>query len=119
MGLNSRTAQIVWAIVPVALAGLLLGLPFVWRALKTKKPGDIRAAITFGIAQVVVYVAFAFDQTDQSDHVSNLTGAVVWFCAFSAAVAAAYLYRPLSKEEQAARAQAEIRNNRPGSSYLN
>lgn len=119
MGLNSRTAQIVWAIVPVALAGLLLELPFVWRALKTKKSSDIKVAVAFGVVQVAVYAAFAFDQSSQADRVSNFTGAVVWLSAFSAAVAAAYLYRPLSKEEAAERAQAQARDTRPGSSYLN
>ncbi|MEU5076074.1 hypothetical protein AB0G76_31660 [Streptomyces asoensis] len=116
MGLNSRTAQIVWPIVCIALAGLVLEAPFAWRALKTKKRSDIIAAAVFGVAQVVVYVAFALDQSDRSDQVSNLTGAVVWFCALSAAFVAAYLYRPLSKEE---RVEQAARNTRPGSSYLN
>jgi len=115
VGLNSRRAQIVWAIVPIALAGLVLELPFIWRALKTKKRSDINAALGFGVAQIVVYVTYAFDQSGRDDRVTNFTGAVVWFCAFAAAVGAAYLYRPLSKDEVASRAQ----NNRPGSSFLN
>jgi ABC-type methionine transport system permease subunit len=114
MGLNSRKAQIVWGLVPLVLAGLVLAVPFVWRALKTGRPGDIRAAVGFGVAQVVVYAAFALDQS-KGDEVSNLTAAVVWFLAFSAAVGAAYLYRPLSKEEVVDQA---ARDTRPGSSYL-
>jgi hypothetical protein len=116
MGLNSRTAQIVWPIVCVALAGLVLEVPFAWRALKTRKRSDIIAAVVFGLTQVMVYLAFALDPSDRSGQVSNLTGAVVWFCALSAAFVAASLYRPLSKEEQAELAE---RSTRPGSSYLN
>lgn len=114
MGLNSRRAQIFWAIVPIALAGFILELPFVWRALQTKKRSDITAAVVFGVAQLAVYAAFAFDQSDKADEISNLTGAVVWLCAFSATVGAAYLYRPLSKEEIAEQRQ----DTRPGTSYL-
>ncbi|MEV7401978.1 hypothetical protein AB0N93_16505 [Streptomyces sp. NPDC091267] len=114
MGLNSRRAQIFWAIVPIALAGFILELPFIWRALKTKKRSDIRAAAVFGIAQLAVYAAFAFDQSNKADEISDITGSVVWLCAFSAAVGAAYLYRPLNKEEIV----DQRRDTRPGSSYL-
>ncbi|MCX4799605.1 hypothetical protein OG497_37760 [Streptomyces sp. NBC_01242] len=116
MGLNSRKAQVVWALVPIVLAGLVLELPFAWRALKTKKRSDVAAAVGFGVAQIAVYVAFATDQSSEADKISNVTGAVVWFCAFTAAVGAAYLYRPLDKDEQVDRA---AQDNRPGSSYLN
>ncbi|MFI9598663.1 hypothetical protein ACIHCX_02100 [Streptomyces sp. NPDC052043] len=112
--LNSRKAQVVWAIIPIALAGFVLELPFIWRALKTKKGGDVMAAIGFGIAQIAVYVAIASDDGEQGE-VSNVTGAVVWFCAFAAAVGAAYLYRPLSKEE---RMDQIAQDTRPGSTYL-
>lgn len=110
MGLNSRSAQIFWALVPIALAGLLLALPFVWRALKTKKRGDLNVAAVFVAIQILVYVAFALD----SDVSKNATGAVIWFFTFSAAVGAAYVYRPLSKEERMEQAQ----ENRSGSTYL-
>lgn len=114
MGLNSRRAQIFWAIVPLALAGFILELPFVWRALRTKKKSDIKAALVFGVAQLAVYAAFAFDPSGKADEISDITGSVVWLCAFSAAVGAAYLYRPLSKEEIA----DQCRDTPPGPSYL-
>lgn len=115
MGLNSRKAQIVAAAVPVISAGLLLAAPFVWRALRLKKRGDIWTAVTTGVLQAVVYIAFAVDQSPQANRVSNATGAVVWFCAFTAMLAAAWAFRPLSKDEQMERARTE---QRPGSTYL-
>ncbi|MCX5443741.1 MULTISPECIES: hypothetical protein [unclassified Streptomyces] len=115
MGLNSRTAQIVWAIVPVALAGFILELPFVWRALKTKKRSDIIAAAVFGVVQIVVWLLFVVFSEGSGTLREDLPAAVIWIGALSAAVAAAYLYRPLSKEESMDRAQGE---QRPGSSYL-
>lgn len=115
MELNSRKAQIIAAIIPLVSAGLVLEAPFVWRALKTKKPSDIKAAIGFGILQLAVYIAFATDHSPRADKVSNLTGSVVWLCAFTAVFGAAWLYRPLNKEERMDRA---AQNDRPGSSYL-
>lgn len=115
MGLNSRKAQIFWAVIPFVTAGLALELPFIWRALKTKKSGDIKVAAAYGVLQIAVYIAFAFDPSNSAKEVSNITGATVWFCAFAAIVGAAYLYRPLSKEE----AMDQARNEQPpGSSYL-
>jgi uncharacterized membrane protein (GlpM family) len=110
VGLNSRKAQIIAGLTPVALAGFILAAPFAWRALKTRKPGDIKAAAVFGVAQLVVYAAYAFDPSKDPQQLSNITGAVVWFCAFAAAFFAAYLYRPLDKDE--------VMDQRPGSSYL-
>lgn len=114
MGLNSRKAQIFWGIVPIITAGLALGLPFVWRALKTKKSSDIWTAAAFLVPQVVVYILFATDP-NQGDKVSNLTGSVTLFCAIAGTVGAAYLYRPLNKEERMEQARNE---QRPGSSFL-
>lgn len=115
MGLNSRKAQIIAGLTPVALAGFILAVPFAWRALKTRKPGDIRTAVVFGVVQLVVYAAFAFDPSKDPHTVSNVTGAVVWFSAFAAAFFAAYLYRPLNKDEAMDRA---AHDQRPGSTYL-
>lgn len=115
MGLNSRKAQIIMGLVPVALAGFILAVPFVWRALKTRRPGDIRAAVAFGVVQLVVYAAIAFDPSKDPSRLSNVTGATVWLCAFAAAFAAAYLYRPLNKDEAMDQA---VRDQRPGSTYL-
>ncbi|MFF4542392.1 hypothetical protein ACWD4F_27930 [Streptomyces aureus] len=113
--LNSRRAQIIWALVPIASAGLVLELPFFWRAMKTKRRSDIWAAAVFGVAQAAVYIAFAADPSKRSDQISNVTGSVVWACAFAAAVGAAWLYRPLDKDEQMDRA---VQDQRSGSSYL-
>ncbi|MFE0472702.1 hypothetical protein ACFW2V_13905 [Streptomyces sp. NPDC058947] len=115
MGLNTRKSQIISALIPIFSVGLLLEAPFAWRALKTKKQSDIRAAIVFGVLQVAVYVAFAIDNSPKADQVSNLTGSVVWGCAFAAAFAAAWLFRPLNKEEQMDQARSEQRS---GSSFL-
>lgn len=114
MGLNTRKAQIIAALIPFLSAGLLLAVPFGWRALKTKKQSDIRLAIAAVVAQVAVYVAFATDQSPKADQVTNTTGAIVWLCAFAAVFAAAWVFRPLNKEEQMDQAQ----NQRPGSTYL-
>jgi hypothetical protein len=115
MGLNTRKAQIIAAVIPFLSAGLLLAVPFAWRALKTKKSGDIKAAIAFGVLQVVVYVAFATDKSPRADELSNLTGSVVWGCAFAAAFAAAWIFRPFSKEERMEQARNDQRS---GSTYL-
>ena len=115
MGLNTRKAQIISALIPFLSAGLLLAVPFVWRALKTKKQADIRLAIAAVVAQVAVYVAFATDQSPKADQVSNTTGAIVWFCAFVAVFTAAWVFRPLNKDEQMDQARSE---QRPGSSFL-
>lgn len=115
MGLNSRKTQIIAALIPFISAGLVLEAPFAWRALKTKKPSDIKAAVGFGVLQVAVWVAFATDQNTRSDGVTNFTSATVWACAFAAIFGAAWLYRPLSKEE---RVDQAVQDQRPGSTYL-
>ncbi|MFI6524232.1 hypothetical protein [Streptomyces uncialis] len=115
MGLHSRLAQIVWGIVPIASAGTALVLPFVWRVLKRRSWDDIRTAFCFAVAQVAVYVGFSLDRTADGS-LTGPAGAIIWLCVGTAMVGAAYVYRPLSKEEladRAARAQT-----RPGSSYL-
>lgn len=113
MGLNSRKAQIIWPIVVIGLAGLILELPFFWRAMKTRKPSDIKVALAFILPQLAVWTDFALDNTGNP---SNIGTAIVWVCAITAAVGAAWLYRPLSKNEAMDQA---ARNTRPGSSYLN
>jgi ABC-type transport system involved in cytochrome c biogenesis permease component len=115
MGLNSRKAQIIWPIIVLGLAGFVLVAPFAWRALKTRRPGDIKAAVVFGVVQLVVYAAYAFDPSKDPQQLSNITGATVWLGAFTAAFFAAYLYRPLTKDEAMDQA---ARDQRPGSTYL-
>jgi len=113
--MNSRKSQIIATLIPIALAGMILAVPFVWRALRTKARADVKVAIASGVMQVAVWSAYAFDPSDRADRVSNVTGAVVWFCAFAAAAAAAWVFRPLNKEEQMDQARSE---HRPGSTYL-
>jgi ABC-type Mn2+/Zn2+ transport system permease subunit len=107
VGLNSRVAQIVWGLVPLVLAGSILELPFIWRALKTKKRSDIRLAVIW-----LLYVIFTQDSSTLRE---DVPAALIWISAFAAAVAAAYVYRPLNKEE---RMDQAAQDRRPGSSYL-
>jgi uncharacterized membrane protein (GlpM family) len=115
MGLNTRKAQIVAALIPLLSTGLLLATPFAWRALKTKKSSDIKAAIAFGVLQVMVYIALATDKSPRADELSNLTGSVVWGCALAAVFAAAWIFRPFTKEEQMDQARSDQQS---GSTYL-
>jgi hypothetical protein len=115
VGLNSRVAQIVWGLVPLVLAGSILELPFIWRALKTKKRSDIRLAVIFGVVQLGVWLLYVIFTQDSSTLREDVPAALIWISAFAAAVAAAYVYRPLNKEE---RMDQAAQDRRPGSSYL-
>jgi putative copper export protein len=112
---NSRKAQIIATLIPFVSAGLVLEAPFAWRALKTKKTSDIKVAIAYGVLQVVVWVAFAADQSTRPKEISNVTGVTVWACIFAAMFGAAWWFRPLNKEE---RMDQATQDQRPGSTYL-
>lgn len=116
MGLNSRAAQIVWALVPVVLAGFILEAPFAWRALKTRKRSDVIVAVVFGAVQIVVWILFGIFSEGAGTLREDIPALIVWAAAFVAAFTAAYLFRPLNKAERMEQAGNE---QRPGSSYLN
>jgi glucose dehydrogenase len=112
MGLNSRKAQVIWPVVIIALAGLILILPFVWRALKTKARNDIRLVAAFVVPQLAVWTDFALDNDGHPNSVGTM---IVWICAIAAAVTAAWVYRPLNKDEQ----MDQAATTRPGTDFLN
>lgn len=114
MGLNTRKAQIIMGLLPVITLSLLAFWPFVWRALKTRKVSDIYAAVTFSVAQVACWIGLMLSPTTHKDGPDNLAAGVTWLLILAAAITAAWLYRPLNKEEQMDQAQ----NARSGASYL-
>ncbi|MFD8648669.1 hypothetical protein [Streptomyces mirabilis] len=116
MGLNSRKAQIAMGALPIVTLSLFVFFPFVWRALKTKRASDVRLAVLFSVAELASLVALSLAPTTHKDGPDNLIAMLVWVVMLAATVTAAYLYRPLNKDEAMDQA---ARNTRPGSSYLN
>jgi cyanate permease len=116
MGLNSRKAQIVMGALPIVTLSLFIFFPFVWRALKTRRASDIRLAVLFSAAELAGLVGLSLSPTTHKDGPDNLIAMLMWVVILAATVTAAYLYRPLSKDE---RMDQAARDARPGSSYLN
>lgn len=115
MGLNSRKAQVVMGLLPLLTLSLFAFFPFVWRALKTKRPGDIRTAVIFSVAEVGCWIWLVTSPTTHNNGPDNAAAGVTWLLILAAVIAAAWLYRPLDKEE---RMDQATQNSRPGSSYL-
>lgn len=114
--LNKRWIQVTMTLLPVASVSLFTFFPFVWRALRTKKASDIRLAVIFGGAQVLIYVVSGFtDDWHGEPGGNNIVGALLWVLILSAAVTAAWVYRPLNKTEQAAQGRGQ---GPSGSTYL-
>ena len=111
---NKRWVQIVMAVLPVASLSLLTFFPFVWRALKTKKASDIRLAVIFTALEVVMLTALSLSERTYKAGPDNVIAMFMWFVMLAATITAAYIYRPLNKEEQAAQAQ----DTRSGSTFL-
>lgn len=115
MGLNSRKAQIVMSVLPIGTLSLFMFFPFVWRALKTRRPSDVRLAVVFCAAEMGLLIAMVITQQTHRDGPDNVAALLMWVAMLAATVTAAYLYRPLDKAE---RMDQAARDTRPGSSYL-
>ncbi|GEK00364.1 hypothetical protein [Streptomyces sp. 1-11] len=115
MGLNSRKAQIIMGLLPIGTLSLFIFFPFVWRALKTKKASDSTLAAVFTVAEVALLVALSLSPQTHKNGPDNLAAMLMWVVMLAATITAAWLYRPLSKEE---RMDQAAQNQRPGSSYL-
>lgn len=115
MGLNSRKAQVIMGVLPIITLGLFLFFPFVWRALKTRQPGDIRLAIIFSALEIIGFVSLALSPTTHKDGPDNVVAMLVWIVILAAVITAVWLYRPLNKEERMDQAR---RDQQPGFSYL-
>lgn len=113
--LNSRKAQWIMGTLPIVTLSLGTFFPFVWRALKTRKTSDTYLAVAFSVAELAGLVALSLSPTTHDAGPDNLIAMLVWVIILTAAITAAYLYRPLDKAEQMDQA---AQSTRPGSDYL-